>query len=106
MDDEKIIELYWRRDETAIACTDEKYGRLCQKISDDILSSREDSEECVADTYLALWNCIPPQHPSRFRAFIAAVTRNLSLKRLRSRAGRHRDNRAGGRKRDLRVCFP
>ncbi len=86
MDDEKIIELYWRRDETAIACTDEKYGRLCRKISDDILSSREDSEECVADTYLALWNCIPPQHPSRFRAFIAAVTRNLSLKRLRSRA--------------------
>ena len=105
-DDEKIIELYWRRDETAIACTDEKYGRLCRKISDDILSSREDSEECVADTYLALWNCIPPQHPSRFRAFIAAVTRNLSLKRLRSRAGRHRDNRAGVRKRDLRVCFP
>ena len=101
MDDEKIIELYWRRDETAIARTDEKYGRLCRKISDDILSSREDSEECVADTYLALWNCIPPQHPSRFRAFIAAVTRNLSLKRLRSRAGRHRDNRAGGRKRDL-----
>ena len=86
MDDEKIIELYWRRDETAIARTDEKYGRLCRKISDDILSSREDSEECVADTYLALWNCIPPQHPSRFRAFIAAVTRNLSLKRLRSRA--------------------
>lgn len=106
MDDEKIIELYWRRDETAIACTDEKYGRLCRKISDDILSSREDSEECVADTYFALWNCIPPQRPSRFRAFIAAVTRNLSLKRLRSRAGRHRDNRAGGRKRDLRVCFP
>lgn len=82
MDDEKIIELYWRRDETAIARTDEKYGRLCRKISDDILSSREDSEECVADTYLALWNCIPPQHPSRFRSFIAAVTRNLSLKRL------------------------
>ena len=106
MDDEKIIELYWRRDETAIARTDEKYGRLCRKISDDILSSCEDSEECVADTYFALWNCIPPQHPSRFRAFIAAVTRNLSLKRLRSRAGRHRDNRAGGRKRDLRVCFP
>ena len=86
MDDEKIIELYWRRDETAIARTDEKYGRLCRKISDDILSSREDSEECVADTYFALWNCIPPQRPSRFRAFIAAVTRNLSLKRLRSRA--------------------
>ena len=86
MDDEKIIELYWRRDETAIARTDEKYGRLCRKISDDILSSREDSEECVADAYFALWNCIPPKRPSRFRAFIAAVTRNLSLKHLRSRA--------------------
>ena len=85
MDDEKIIELYWRRDETAIACTDEKYGRLCRKISDDILSSREDSEECVNDAYMRVWG---------------------SLKRLRSRAGRHRVNRAGGRKRDLRVCFP
>ena len=44
MDDEKIIELYWRRDETAIACTDEKYGRLCRKISDDILSRRGDTQ--------------------------------------------------------------
>ena len=86
MDDEKIIDLYWRRDETAIACTDEKYGRLCRKISDSILENREDSEECVADTYYAVWNCIPPQRPDHFRAFISAITRNLSLKRLRSRS--------------------
>lgn len=88
MDDEKIIELYWRRDEAAIACTDEKYGRLCRKIAHDILASPEDGEECVEDTYLAVWNSIPPQRPQYFRAFIAAITRNLSLKRLRSLGAR------------------
>ena len=106
MEDKQIVQLYWQRQEAAITESRRQYGGMLDGIAYGILQSREDSEECVADTYLALWNCIPPQHPSRFRAFIAAVTRNLSLKRLRSRAGRHRDNRAGGRKRDLRVCFP
>lgn len=85
MDDEKIIELYWHRDETAITRTDEKYGRLCRKIACSILLDSEDGEECVADTYLALWDSIPPKRPQYFRAFIAAITRNLSLKRLRTR---------------------
>lgn len=97
MDDEKIIELYWRRDETAIACTDEKYGRLCRKISDDILSSREDSEECVADTYLALWMhpaAAPVPLPRVYRRGdtqpqpeASAQPRRVEKRRSRSRAG-------------------
>ena len=106
MDDRRIVELFLNRSEEALLQIDIKYGRYCHRVAFNVLGNAEDSEECVADTYFALWNCIPPQRPSRFRAFIAAVTRNISLKRLRSRAGRHRVNRAGGRKRDLRVCFP
>lgn len=82
MDDFQIIELYFARDEQAIKATDEKYGKLCQSIAFNILSSREDSEECVNDTYLAVWNKIPPTRPNCFKAFICKITRNLSLKKL------------------------
>lgn len=54
MEDEKIIELYWQRSQDAIIQTDKKYGRLCKNISYNILSSKEDSEECVSDTYMAV----------------------------------------------------
>lgn len=81
MEDQKIIELYWARIEEAISETASKYGKLCRKIADNILASREDSDECVNDTYLAVWNSIPPSRPSFFSAFIGRITRNLALKR-------------------------
>ena len=86
MDDIEIIELYWRRSQEAIARTDIKYGGMCRGISYSILSSREDSEECVSDTYLTLWQRMPPERPGYLRAFIAAIVRNLSPKCLRSRS--------------------
>ena len=81
MDDRAIIALYWQRMEAAIHETAAKYGGLCYTIAHNILSSREDSEECVNDTYLGLWNAIPPQRPERFSVFIARIARNLALKR-------------------------
>ena len=60
MEDEKIIDLYWQRSQDAIVQTDKKYGKLCRRISFNILSNVEDSEECVSDTYLAVWNKLPP----------------------------------------------
>lgn len=81
MDDNKIIELYWERKEDAIKETSLKYGGLCTYIARNILSNCEDSEECVNDTYLALWNDIPSQKPSIFSAFIGRITRNLALKK-------------------------
>ena len=50
MDDKKIVDLYWERDEDAIKETSSKYGRLCTYIANNILSNHEDSEECVNDT--------------------------------------------------------
>ena len=81
MDDDKIIELYWTRSELAVSETQMKYGRLCISIASNILSNIEDSEECVNDTYLALWNSIPPKKPERLQAFICRITRNLALKK-------------------------
>ena len=63
MEDTKIIDLYWQRSQSAIHETDRKYGSLCRSIAYSILANREDSEECVEDTYLAAWNSIPPQRP-------------------------------------------
>lgn len=82
MDDPKIIELYFERDEQAIRETDAKYGRLCHSIAYKILNNHEDSQECVNDTYAGVWNAIPPTRPNNFMAFVCKIARNLSLKRL------------------------
>jgi len=70
VEDEKIISLYWNRDERAIEETDLKYGRLCNYVAENILSNHEDREECMNDTYLAVWNSIPAKRPDRFSVFL------------------------------------
>lgn len=93
MEDTQIIDLYWQRDDSAISCTDEKYGAYCYTVAHRILESPQDSEECVNDTWLRAWNSMPPQRPQRLRMFLAAITRNLSLDRVR---GRLTQRRGGG----------
>ena len=83
MDDLKIIELYFKRNEQAIKETDIKYGKLCHSISFNILKNREDSEECVNDTYLKAWQTIPPQYPSKLSTYLGKITRNLALNRYK-----------------------
>ena len=82
MEDLNIIELYFVRDEQAIKETDAKYGRLCHSIAYNILHNKEDSEECVNDTYIGVWNAIPPTRPNHFIGFVCKITRNLALKRI------------------------
>ncbi len=83
MDDNRIIELYFERDERAIDETRSSYGRLIYSVAYGILESRPDSEECENDTYLRTWESIPPTRPSYFSAFLSKITRNLALNRLR-----------------------
>lgn len=83
MDDEEILNLYWSRQSAALTETAAKYGKLCFSLADRILGSREDSEECVNDTWLHAWNAIPPERPKRFPAWLSRVTRNLAVSRLR-----------------------
>ena len=82
MDDLRIIELYFERNELAIKETDAKYGKLCHGIAYNVLQNHEDSEECVNDTYIGVWNAIPPTRPNNFMSFVCKIARNLSLKRL------------------------
>ncbi len=90
MDDLTIIDMYFARDEDAIKETDLKYGRLCFGVALNVLGNDADSEECVNETYLSLWNNIPPTRPNNFAAYICKITRNLSLKRLEYNKARKR----------------
>ena len=83
MEDEKIIDLYWNRDQGAIGHTAEKYGSYCGRIAKNILLNKEDCEECVNDTWLRAWNAMPDERPAILSAFLGAITRNLSLDRYR-----------------------
>ena len=68
MEDFQIIDLYWKRDESAISETAKKYGAFCLGIAGNILSRKEDAEECVSDTYYQAWESIPPARPEKLRA--------------------------------------
>lgn len=83
MEDQGILELFLQRSEQAVVETDRKYGGYCYAIAYNILSSREDSEESVNDTYLTAWNTIPPRKPGVLGAFLGKVTRHLSIDRWR-----------------------
>ena len=83
MDDKQIIDLYWARSERAISETAGKYGKYCHYIAYNILFNEEDSEECVNDTYLKMWDMIPPRRPDRLSAFLGKITRNLAFDRYK-----------------------
>lgn len=104
MEDREIIDLYWVRDEAAIRETDRKYGRLCNYIAGHILSSKEDCEECVNDTYFAVWNAIPDKRPNRFLAYIGRVVRNLALKKYEYVAAAKRNPEAVTSLEELGDC--
>lgn len=89
LSDEQIIELYFAREEKAIAETDKKYCEYLHAVAYHILYNDQDVEECLQDTYLKTWNSIPPQRPRALRAFLAKITRNLSLDRI-ERIGRQK----------------
>ena len=81
MNDERIIELFFERSEQAIKELDGKYGRVLHSLSFKILNNHLDAEECVNDSYLGVWNAIPPAKPDPLLAFVCKITRNISLKR-------------------------
>lgn len=90
MQDEMIVDLYWKRDESAISETERKYGRYLSKIAYNILSDWEDSKEAVNDTYLKAWNSMPTHKPGVLSAYLGKITRQLSIDAFRTR---NRDKR-------------
>ena len=93
MDDEKIVQLYWNRDEQAIPATAQKYGNYCTSIAKNIIGNLEDAEECVNDTYLNAWNSMPPHRPGVLSTFLGKIVRNLSFNRYKYNTA---DKRGGG----------
>ena len=106
MDDQAIIALYWSRDQQALNESQQKYGPLCFRLSENILASREDAEECVSDTWLRAWDTMPPQRPDSLRAYLSRICRNLSLDRWRARKARKRGEGLEVLLEELEDCVP
>ena len=82
MEDEQIIELYFRRDQDAIVQTELAHGAKLNALANRILMNHEDAQECVSDTYMKAWETIPPTRPSYFYAYLAKICRFLCFGRL------------------------
>lgn len=90
MSEKEIVELLYAKDIQALDALKDKYSKLCKSISFNILSNEMDAEECVNDTFLKVWNSIPPQRPQDLTAYIAKLTRNTALDRYRKNTSRKR----------------
>ena len=91
-EDNRIIELFLARSEQAIAELALKYGAVCTRIAQNILKNTSDAEECVNDTYLAVWNSIPPQEPNPLKTYVCRIVRNLSIARYHSNTAAKRNS--------------
>lgn len=106
MEDDKIIDLFWTRDQTAIQETSTKYGGRLQRLAMKILFSREDAEESVSDTYLSAWNTIPPQRPTYFYAFLAKLCRFSAYGKLDWKTAQKRQMEVVELTQELETCIP
>ena len=106
MDDGQIIALYFSRDEAAIRETEKKYGTACRRVAMNILTLRQDAEECVNDTWHTAWKRIPPAVPASLRAFLGKITRDLAISRYRANRARKRFDGAQALLSELEECIP
>ena len=107
LDDDKIIELFFARNQLAIGATESKYGSYCKKISMNILANEQDCEEVLSDTYMQVWNSIPPQKPQSLMAYIAKIARNLSINKLKAQTAQKRNGGAASLSyNELDECTP
>lgn len=106
MEDNQIIELYWNRNENAIAETDKKYGNYCNYIAYNILQNKEDSKEILNDTYLKVWNSIPTERPNILKLFLAKITRNLSIHKYKMNNAKKRNSYMEVVLEELEECLP
>ena len=106
MEDAKIIELFFQRNEQAVKETDTAYGRKLYVLSNNILNNREDAQECVSDTYMETWKSIPPKRPKYLYAFLASICRNMSFNRLDWRLAAKRNAEVVALTQEMEMCIP
>ena len=90
MEDQEIFTLLWQRSEGAISARAERFGKHLYLTALNLLSSAQDAEECVSDTYMALWNAIPPKRPEPLSPYVYRIGRNIALNRLRDNTAQKR----------------
>ena len=106
MEDAKIIDLYFARNEDAICQTDAAYGRKLFSLADRILQNVQDSEESVSDTYIKVWETIPPTRPTYFYAYLAKICRHFALGKLDWRAAAKRKAEIVSLTNEMALCIP
>ena len=106
MEDKHIVGLFLRRAETAIAAVAKKYGTRLTALAQNILHDRRDAEEVVSDTYLALWDTIPPQEPDPLSAYSFRICRNTSLNKHRANTAQMRNAAYDLSLEELADCIP
>ena len=106
MEDQKIIKLLWKRTENAIDALAKKFGSRLMSIAMNILGVYQDAEESVNDTYLAVWNTIPPKKPDPLAGYVYATGRNISLDRLKYISAEKRSGRYDIPIDELTGCIP
>ena len=106
MEDEQIIELYFRRDQDAIVQTELAHGAKLNALANRILMNHEDAQECVNDTYLKTWDTIPPQRPNYFFAYLAKICRNLALSVLEWKSAAKRSGEVLSLSQEMEMCIP
>ncbi len=92
IEDNKIVEMFFSRNEQAIRAILEKYGASCTVIAKNILKSDRDAEECVNDALLAVWNAVPPFYPDPLQAYVFRVVQNISIARYHTNTSQKRNS--------------
>ena len=92
MKDQEIIALFFERSERAITELIGKYGAAIKNVASNILKDTQDAEEAVSDTYLAVWDRIPPARPKYLGTYSCRIARNLSLKRYYANTAQKRNS--------------
>ena len=106
LEDSKIIELFFDRSEEAITELSEKYGHVCKSVAENILNNQRDSEECVNDVFLAVWNTIPPQNPEHLLSYVCRIVRNLAIKKYHANTAQKRNSIYDVALDEIKECFP
>ncbi len=106
MEDSKIIELFFDRSEEAITELSNKYGQVCKSVAENILNNQRDSEECINDAFLAVWNTIPPQKPEHFLSYVCRIVHNLAIKKYHANTAQKRNSIYDVALDEINECFP
>lgn len=106
IEDSAIVDLFFERSESAIEELSEKYEPSIRRVSQNVLQNTSDAEECISDTYLAVWNKIPPQRPDCLGAFVLRIARNIAIKRYRMNTAHKRNSYFDAALDELEACIP